>query len=55
MADSDIFIEMQDGKLRATATIAESEEGAEEAEQSYTWTSEQADISLTERIHSWVG
>ncbi|KAH3907560.1 mediator of RNA polymerase II transcription subunit 17 [Parastagonospora nodorum] len=55
IADSDILIQMQDGKLRATATIAESEEGAEEAEQSYTWIGKEASMSLTERIKSWVG
>jgi len=55
IADSDIVIEMQNGKLRATATIAESEEGAEHGEQTYTWTGKETDMTLPDRIKSWVG
>jgi mediator of RNA polymerase II transcription subunit 17 len=52
---SDISIEMQNGKLRVTATAIGPGEGPEEAEQSYIWTGQAAKMTLVEKIQSWVG
>lgn len=54
-ADKDISVELQDGKLRVTATAADAEEMSEGTEQSCTWTGQEDEISLSVTVKSWVG
>jgi mediator of RNA polymerase II transcription subunit 17 len=53
--NKDISVQFQDGKLHVVATAPDTEEETEGAEQSCVWTGQEYEMTLTERIKSWVG
>ncbi|KAH8732259.1 subunit 17 of mediator complex-domain-containing protein [Phaeosphaeriaceae sp. PMI808] len=52
--DRDITIELQDGELKATVTAADPQEDAEDATHAHSWKGVGGEISLKEKIKSWV-
>jgi mediator of RNA polymerase II transcription subunit 17 len=53
--DQDVTIELHNGELRATAAAADLQETTEAAEQSYTWTGQQEEMCLVDKVKSWIG
>ncbi|KAL5115739.1 RNA polymerase II mediator complex subunit [Pleosporales sp. CAS-2024a] len=52
--DMDVLIEMQQGKLRIAATTIVPAETTEDREQAYVWDGTKSDMTLSEKIQSWV-
>jgi mediator of RNA polymerase II transcription subunit 17 len=53
--DKDISVQFQDGKLHVVAMAPDAEEATEGTDQSCVWTGREDEMSLTERVKSWVG
>jgi mediator of RNA polymerase II transcription subunit 17 len=51
----DIEVELQDGELKVITLTVDAPLETENAEQSYTWSGRDADVSLTEVVKKWVG
>lgn len=53
--DQDIMVELQNGELKVTATATNLQEATEDGEQAYIWKGQENEMSLKDRIKSWVG
>jgi mediator of RNA polymerase II transcription subunit 17 len=52
--EQDITVEMQNAELKVTATAADPLEVRVNADQSYVWTGQEGNISLTDKIKGWI-
>jgi mediator of RNA polymerase II transcription subunit 17 len=55
VVQQDIQVELQDGELKLTATATDAAEGTHLAEQSYTWKGQEGEMSMKEKVTSWLG
>jgi mediator of RNA polymerase II transcription subunit 17 len=53
--DQDIMVELQNGELKVTATATNLQEATEDGEQAHIWKGQENEMSLKDRIKSWVG
>jgi mediator of RNA polymerase II transcription subunit 17 len=55
VAQQDIQVELQNGELRLIVQATGAAEGAHIVGQSYTWKGQEEDMSMREKVASWVG
>lgn len=55
ISSKDIEVDLQEGKLRVTASAVDPQQEIGEAEQSHTWSGGEGETSLQEMIQKWVG
>jgi mediator of RNA polymerase II transcription subunit 17 len=52
--EQDITVELQNAELKVTAIAANPQEARVDAEQSYIWTGQEGEMSLMDKVKSWI-
>jgi mediator of RNA polymerase II transcription subunit 17 len=55
LVQQDIQVELENSELKLTVTATDAAEGTQPAEQSYTWKGQDGEMSIKEKVASWVG